>query len=63
MNKNIFRIMFVLIAIFLLLFSAFTLVGCSDDSDDDSGCGCDGCGGGCDEDDEDVPDNSGNVGT
>ena len=55
--------MFVLIAIFLLLFSALTLVGCSDDSgDDDSGCGCDGCGDGCDEDDEDVPDNSGNVG-
>ena len=60
------RIMFILIAVFLFLFSTFTLVGCSDESSDgDSGCGCNNCSScgdnGCDSDNE--PDNSGNVGT
>jgi len=67
MKKKFLRIIFILIAVFLFVFSTFTLVGCSGDSSDDdsSGCGCENCSScgenGCDSGNE--PDNSGNVGT
>jgi hypothetical protein len=66
MIKGKFRTLFMLIAVFLLIFSTLTLVGCfgDEDSDEDSGCGCDSCDGcDCDDEESDDEDNSENVGT